>query len=103
MGLFSKIKEGLKRTREAVAGQIDTMIKSFTKIDEELFEELEELLISADIGVNTTEEILDELRELVKENNVKESDEVKAELFKMLASLIGQHEPLKLDTKPLNF
>ena len=100
MGFFNKLKEGLAKTKNAFVGKIDNLFKSFRKVDEELFEELEELLISADIGVNTTEEILDELRELVKENNVKESDEVKAELFKMLASLIGQHEPLKLDTKP---
>ena len=100
MGFFNKLKEGLAKTKNAFVGKIDNLFKSFRKVDEELFEELEELLISADIGVNTTEEILDELRELVKENNVKESDEVKTELFKMLASLIGQHEPLKLDTKP---
>ena len=100
MGFFNKLKEGLAKTKNAFVGKIDNLFKSFRKVDEELFEELEELLISADIGVNTTEEILDELRELVKDKNIKESDEVKAELFRMLRELIGEHEPLKLDTKP---
>ena len=51
MGFFKKIKEGLKKTRDAVVGQIDSMLKSFTKIDDELFEELEELLVMGDVGV----------------------------------------------------
>ena len=53
MGLFSKIKEGLKKTRDSVVGQIDSMLKSFTKIDDDLFEELEELLVMGDVGINT--------------------------------------------------
>ena len=61
MGLFSKIKEGLKKTRKAVMGQIDSMLKSFTKIDEELFEELEELLVMGDVGVKKKKKICDEL------------------------------------------
>ena len=65
MGLFSKIKEGLKKTRNAVMGQIDSMLKYFTKIDEELFEELEELLVMGDVGVPTAEKICDELRDRV--------------------------------------
>jgi len=100
MGFFDKLKFGLSKTKNAFVGKIDNLFKSFRKVDEELFDELEELLITADIGVNTTEEILDELRNIVKENKIKESDEVKAELFRMLKELIGEHEPLRLDTKP---
>ncbi len=100
MGFFNKLKSGLSKTKSAIVGKIDNLFKSFRKVDEELFEELEELLISADIGVNTTEELLDELREIVKENNIKESEDVKRELFRMLRELIGEHEPLRLDTKP---
>ena len=100
MGFFDKLKSGLAKTKNAFVGKIDDLFKAFRKVDEELFEELEELLISADIGVNTTEEILDELRDTVKDKNIKESDAVKEELFKMLAELIGEHEPLRLDTKP---
>ena len=100
MGFFDKLKNGLLKTKNAIVGKIDTLFKSFRKVDEELFEELEELLISADMGVNTTEEILDELREFVKENKIKEADEVKNALINMLRGLIGEHEPLNLSTKP---
>ena len=61
---------------------------------------LEELLISADIGVNTTGEILDELRDTVKENRIKDPEEVKSELLAILKRMVGEHEPLKLETKP---
>ena len=77
MGVFKKINFGLRKTRNNMSGAIDNVLDSYTSIDEELFDELEELLISADIGVNTTEEILDELREYVKDNKIKESEEVK--------------------------
>ena len=100
MGFFEKLKNQLAKTKNAIVGKIDDLFKSFVKIDEDLFDELEELLISADIGVATTEEILDELREAVKENRLKEPDEVKAELFSILKSMIGEHEPLNLSTTP---
>ncbi len=100
MGFFEKLKNGLFKTKNAIVGKIDNLFKSFRKVDEDLFEELEELLISADIGVNTTEEILDELKDNVKENKIKEPEDVKNELLRMLRELIGEHEPLKLDTKP---
>ena len=100
MGFFDKLKEGLFKTKSAIVGKIDELVKSFTKVDEDLFEELEELLISADIGVATTEEILDELRDTVKEKRIKDPEEVKGELFSILRSMIGEHEPLNLSTKP---
>ena len=65
MGFFEKLKSGLLKTKSAIVGKIDNLFKSFAKVDEDLFDELEELLISADIGFNTTEQILDELREYV--------------------------------------
>ncbi len=100
MGFFEKLKNGLFKTKSAIVGKIDNLFKSFRKVDEDLFEELEELLISADIGVTTTEEILDELRDNVKENKIKEPEDVKNELLRMLRELIGEHESLRLDTKP---
>ena len=100
MGFFDKLKSGLSKTKNAIVGKIDNLFKAFRKVDEELFDELEELLITADIGVNTTEEILDELRDYVKDNKITEPEDIKAELFKMLSELIGEHEPLRLDTKP---
>ena len=100
MGFFDKLKKGLSKTKSAIVEKIDNIVKSFRKVDEELFEELEEALISADIGVYTTEEILDQLREIVIDQNIKDSSEVKSELFKILRDMVGEHEPLKLDTKP---
>ncbi len=100
MGFFDKLKQGLMKTKNAIVDKIDGLFKSFVRVDEDLFEELEELLISADIGVNTTMEILDELRDTVKENRIKEPEEVKNELFSILRRMIGEHEPLNLSTKP---
>jgi len=100
MGFFDRLKQGLFKTKSAIVGKIDALMKKFHKVDEELFDELEELLISADIGVTVTEEILDELRDTVKDKRIKEPEEVKAELFAILRSLIGEHEPLNLSTKP---
>ncbi len=100
MGFFDKLKQGLNKTKNAIVGKADEIFKKFIKIDEDLFDELEEMLISADIGVNTTEEILDELRDIVKDKRLKEASEVKAELFGILRDMIGEHEPLNLSTKP---
>ena len=100
MGFFDKLKSGLAKTKNAIFGTIENIIKSFRKVDEELFEELEEALISADIGVYTTEMILDELRETVKDKNIKDGEEVKKELFRILRDMVGEHQPLNLSTKP---
>ena len=75
MGFFDRLKNGLFKTKNAIIGKIDTLFKMFRKVDEDLFDELEEILISADVGVNTTEEILDELREYVKDNKIKEPEQ----------------------------
>ncbi len=100
MGFFDKLKSGLNKTKNAIVGKIDNIVKSFRKVDEELFEELEEALISADIGVYVTEEILDRLRDVVKDKNIKDSELVKEELFAILREMVGEHEPLNLSTKP---
>ena len=100
MGFFDKLKQGLFKTKNAIVGKIDSLIKKFIKVDEELFEELEELLIGADLGFTTTEEILDELRDTVKDKRIKEGEQVKEELFAILKRMIGEHEPLNLSTKP---
>ena len=100
MGFFDKLKSGLSKTKNAIVGKIDNLFKSFRKVDEDLFDELEELLISADIGVTTTEEILDSLRDTVKDERIKDPEEVKNKLFEMLKEMIGEHEPLNLSTKP---
>ena len=100
MGFFEKLKSGLLKTKTAIVEKIDNVFKSFAKVDDDLFDELEELLISADIGVATTEKILDELRDTVIDKKIKEPELVKEELYAILRSMIGEHEPLNLSTKP---
>ena len=100
MGFFEKLKSGLLKTKSAIVEKIDNVFKSFAKVDDDLFDELEELLISADIGVATTEKILDELRDTVIDKKIKEPELVKEELYAILRSMIGEHEPLNLSTKP---
>lgn len=100
MGFFSKIKEGLKKTRDSVVGQIDTMLKSFTKIDEELFEELEELLVMGDVGIHTSQRITELLRERVKKEGVTDPGEIHRLLSEIVAEMLTGGEQLKLDTKP---
>ncbi len=100
MGFFEKLKEGLAKTKNAFVSQVDNLFKSFVKVDEELFDELEELLICADVGVGATEEILDKLRDRVKSERLTEGEQVKAALREIMADMIGEGEPLKLGTKP---
>ena len=100
MGFFDKLKQGLLKTKNAVVGKIDDLFKAFVRVDEDLFEELEEILITADIGVDTTETILETLRDRVKEARAKDPSEVKEILFGILREMIGDSEPLKLNTTP---
>lgn len=100
MGLFSKIKEGLKKTRNAVMGQIDSMLKSFTKIDEELFEELEELLVMGDVGVPTAEKICGELRQRVKKEGVTDPTAINGMLEEIITEMLSGGEELDISTTP---
>lgn len=100
MGFFDKIKEGLKKTRDSITGQIDTMLNSFTKIDEELFEELEELLIMGDVGTTTSAKICEELRVRVKKNGVTNPSEVCGLLQEIVSEMLSGGQELQLTTKP---
>ncbi len=100
MGFFDKLKSGLTKTKNAIFGKVDDLLKSFVRIDEDFLEELEELLITADVGVETTEEILDELRLRIRDNRIKAPDDVRAALREIIGELIGEHEPLDLSTTP---
>ena len=100
MAFLDKLKNGLFKTKNAIFGQIDNILKAFVKVDEELLEELEELLITADIGVNATEEIIEELRERIKDGRLKEKEDVMTSLKEILSGMIGEGAPLKLDSKP---
>lgn len=100
MGLFNKIKEGLKKTRNAVMGQIDTMLKSFTKIDEELFEELEELLVMGDVGVPTAQKICQELRTRVKKEGVTDPEQINVLLEEIISEMLSGDEEIDISTSP---
>lgn len=100
MGLFSKIKQGLQKTKDGFVKQIESVVNSFTKIDEDLFEELEELLITADVGVNTTQKICDKLREEIKKQGIKDPTEIKELLRNIICEIISGDCELNLNTKP---
>lgn len=100
MGLFSKIKEGLKKTRDSVLSGVNGIINSFTKIDEELFEELEETLVMSDIGVQTSSEICDKLRKRIKETGITDPSEIMGLMKEIITEMLGEDEGLQLETKP---
>lgn len=100
MGFLDKLRAGLSKTKNALVKQVDDLLKSFVKVDEDLLEELEELLICADVGVGATEDIIDELREQIKDGRLKEKDQVMDALKAILADMIGEGQPLSLTTTP---
>ncbi|MDR0914008.1 MAG: signal recognition particle-docking protein FtsY [Oscillospiraceae bacterium] len=100
MGLFSKIKDGLKKTRDSVFGQIDSVLKSFTKIDDELFEELEEILVMGDVGVATASKLCDELKAQVKKQGITEPIQIRDLLIESIKELLQGGNELCISTKP---
>ena len=100
MGFLAKLKEGLSKTKNAIFGRIDALLKHFVRVDEDLLEELEELLITADVGIGATEEILDRLREEIKEGRLKDPADIKSALRVILSDMIGEGEALNLTTTP---
>ncbi len=100
MGFFDRIKEGLKKTRDALFGRIDSMLRSFTKIDDELFEELEELLVMGDVGMYTAEKICDELKKKVKEQGITDPAEIKGLLEEVITGMLSGGQELHISTKP---
>jgi len=100
MAFFEKLKQGLAKTKEAVFGRVDDLFRGFARVDEDLLEELEEILITSDVGVGTTEEIIDELRDRIKEDKLSDPEQVRGVLVDMLRERIGESEPLKLDSAP---
>ncbi len=101
MAFFGKLKESLSKTKENISNKFEEVIKSFRKIDEELFEELEEVLITADLGVNTSLEIIERLRSAAKEKKLTESEELRAELQTILVDILsGDDDGVKLFGTP---
>lgn len=100
MGFFEKLKNGLKKTKDSMMSRIESLLHSFTKIDEELFEELEETLIMCDIGVNTSVKICDMLRERVKKDGVTDPVMIKDMLKDVITEMLGEEQPLDMSTTP---
>lgn len=100
MGLFSKFKEGLKKTKKNIIVQIDSLLNSFTKIDESLFEELEELLVLSDVGIVTSQKICKVLKEKVKNKGISDPKLIYGLLEEIVANILEGDEKLDLSTKP---
>ena len=100
MGFYEKLKNGIGKTKNAILGGIDRVMQSFVRIDENMLDELEESLITADVGVETTEAILGELRTRIKEQRLTDAADAKAALYEIIADMIGEGEPLDLSTVP---
>ncbi|MDE6708725.1 MAG: signal recognition particle-docking protein FtsY [Oscillospiraceae bacterium] len=100
MGFFSKIKASLQKTRNAMMQKMQSILNSFTKIDEELFEQLEETMIMSDMGVETSVEICERLRKLVKERGVKNPAEIMNLIEEIISDMMGEETELDLSTKP---
>lgn len=90
MGLFGKIKEGLTKTKQAFSEKVDTVIKNFRKVDEELLEELEEALIAADVGIATSVDIIDNLRDIAKSRKIESADELKETLKEIISEMMKE-------------
>lgn len=91
-GFFAKLKAGLTKTRNSIKSGIDSIFSGFSSIDDDFYEELEEILIMGDLGVNTTEKILESLREKVKENKIKEPAECKSLLIESIKEIMHVDE-----------
>lgn len=100
MGLFDKIKNGLNKTRSALIDSVNSAISTFTKIDEDLMEELEEILITCDIGAKTANDICQQLRQKLKEERITDPAEITNLLKSILYEMTLGDFSLKLDTKP---
>ncbi len=100
MGFFEKIKNSLKKTRDNISGKINLIVNSFTKIDEEFFEELEEIMISSDIGVETSEELCDKLRAEIKKRGLKEPSEITQALKDIMIEMLDSENNLEISKTP---
>ncbi len=101
MGFFDRLKSGLGKTRESFSAKVNNVFKVFVKVDEEFFEELEEALIMADLGVETAEYIIETLRDTVKKKHISDAEDVKSELKCVIGDILCRNDcTMKLNTKP---
>ena len=100
VNLFERLKQGLTKAKQGITDRIDEVLKSYTKIDEELLEDLEEILITADVGVNTTMDIIERLRDKIKQKGITEPIKVREELKSIVEDILTQ-ENSTLDIEPV--
>ena len=100
MGIFSRINKGLKKTRENMSGAIDSMLHGKTEIDDEFYDELEEILVMGDVGCMTASEIVEQLRERVMRKHLRKPEAVKNEIKEIVAEMLEGGEEMSLITLP---
>lgn len=97
MGFFEKLKAGLTKTKEALVERINVVVTTFRKIDDDLFDELEEVLIQGDVGVETTVELIDHLRDLARRKRLETADQLRAAIKAKVAEILGDAVPMQMN------
>lgn len=101
MGFFEKLKNGLKKTKEALMKPVNSLFSSYDKVDDEFFEELFDILVMSDVGVATSQEIIDRLKELLKEKKIKETGAAREELISIMTGLVdSENGTIDLEKTP---
>ncbi|AOT68389.1 signal recognition particle-docking protein FtsY [Geosporobacter ferrireducens] len=99
-GFFARLKEGLTKTRQGIADKVDQVLKTYKKVDDELFEEIEEILITSDVGINTTMKIIEKLKVEAKEKKITEASELKGLLKEILIEILDFGDAHQLGIQP---
>lgn len=99
-GLFEKIRDGLRKTKDSVIAKMQLVLNAFTKIDEDLFDQLEETMIMGDMGAETSIEICDQLRKRVKERGITDPKQIMGLIQEIIGEMLGEDQSLNLHTKP---
>lgn len=100
MSFFDKLKAGLSKTKQSVVSRVDQVLKSFVSIDDDLMDELEEVLITSDMGMETVEKVMDKLRDEIRNRRLSEPESIRDLLSEILRSQVGDTAPLDLSGKP---
>ena len=100
MGFFKKLNKGLKKTRDNMSGAINAALYGKNEIDDEFYDELEEILVMADVGVNTSAEIVEKLRDAVFKKNLRKAKDVKEEIKNIVADMLSGGETIDMVTLP---
>ena len=101
MGFFEKLKNGLKKTKEVLMKPVNSLFSSYDKVDDEFFEELFDILVMSDVGVATSQEIIDRLKERLKEKKIKETGVAREELISIMTGLVdSENGTIDLEKTP---